>query len=52
MSKLMKAILSVAAAVVAVAGIVVLVLHFWEDIKALLPCKGCKLEDDFVELEE
>lgn len=49
MNKLTKAILSVSAAVVALAGVVVLVLHFWEDIQALLPCKKPILEDDFVE---
>lgn len=53
MSKLTKTILSISAAVIAVAGVVVLVLHFWDDLKALCPC--CRknapkddMEDDFV----
>lgn len=46
MSKLTKTILSISAAVIAVAGIVVLVLHFWEDLKALCPCRKETLPED------
>lgn len=50
MSKTLKLVLSIAAAVMAVAGAVVLVVHFWEDLKALCPCsKRCQCESDFAD---
>lgn len=40
-------ILSIVGAVVVIAGAVAAIIHFWDDIKAKLPCK-CKDEcDDF-----
>ncbi len=50
MNKTLKIILSVAAAVTAVAGAVVLVAHFWDRITALCPCKKShSCESDFVD---
>ncbi len=37
-------ILTIVGAVVVVAGAIAAIIHFWEDIKAYLPCK---CEDDF-----
>lgn len=44
MNKTLKLILSVSAAVVAVAGIAFLVIHFWEDLMDMLPGKKKDLE--------
>ena len=52
-------IFSIIGAVVVIAGAVAAIIHFWDDIKAHLPCK-CKNEcddfcdelDDIVEEEE
>ncbi len=49
MNKLLKTILSISAAVIAVAGIVTLVIHFWDDLKALCPCHKGDKDPDFVE---
>ena len=42
-------ILSIVGAVIVVAGAIAAIIHFWEDIKAYLPCK---CEDDFDEFCE
>lgn len=50
MNKTLKIILSATAAVMAVAGVVVLIVHFWDNLKALCPCcKSCKCESDFAD---
>lgn len=46
----LKIVLSVVGAVVVAGAIVAAVIHFWEDIKKILPC--CKQEEDFEEFEE
>ncbi len=40
----LKAILAIVGGVVVLGAIVVGLIHFWDDIKKLLPC--CKEEDD------
>lgn len=50
-----KLILAIIGGVVVVGAITVAIIHFWEDIKALLPGKKDKEEEafeDFEELEE
>lgn len=51
-NKNLKLILSIVGAVVVAGTLVVALIHFWEDLKKLLP--GCKCEaeeDDFEDIE-
>lgn len=41
-----KAICAIVGAVVIIGAAVAAIIHFWEDIKAYLPC-CCKKDDDF-----
>lgn len=46
MNKTLKMVLSISAAVVAIAGIAFLIIHFWEDLMDMLPGKKKDLELD------
>ena len=46
----MKIIFTIVGAVVVLGTIVAAVVHFWEDIKKLLP--GCKEEKDFDDFDD
>lgn len=49
----LKLICSIVGGVVIVAAIVVALVHFWDDIKKLLPSCKCKEElDEFEDIEE
>ncbi len=48
----MTLILSIVGALVVVAGAVAAIIHFWEDIKAHLPCKCHDELDDFCDEAE
>lgn len=49
----LKLIFSIVGGVVIVAAIVVALVHFWDDIKKLLPSCKCKEElDEFEDIEE
>ena len=45
-----KLVLGIVGGVVVVGAIVVALIHFWDDIKKLLPCK--KEEEDFEEFDD
>lgn len=46
----LKMILAIVGGVVVVAGIAVALIHFWDDLKKLLPCgKKCRELDDFAD---
>lgn len=49
MNKTLKMILSISAAVVAVAGIAFLVIHFWEDLMDMLPGHKKDIDPDLLE---
>lgn len=46
----LKLILAIVGAVVVLGAIAVAVIHFWEDIKKLLPC--CKKQDELDEFAD
>ena len=46
----LKLVLAIIGGVVVVGTMVVAPIHFWEDIKKLLPC--CKEKDEFEEFED
>ena len=46
----LKLVLTIINGVVVVDAMVVALIHFWEDIKKLLPC--CKEKDELDELDE
>ena len=46
----LKLVLAIIGGVVVVGAMVVALIHFWEDIKKLLPC--CKKKDELDELDE
>ncbi len=49
----LKIVLSIVGAVVVLGAIAAAVIHFWDDIKKLLPCgKSCCEMDEFADLEE
>lgn len=50
MNKTLKVILSISAAVVAIAGIAFLVIRFWEDLVDMLP--GKKKDPELDEFED
>ncbi|MCQ2418651.1 MAG: hypothetical protein MJ085_02590 [Clostridia bacterium] len=53
MNKTLKMVLSISAAVVAIAGIAFLIIHFWEDLMDMLPGKKKDLElDEFEDVLE
>lgn len=52
MSKLFKTILAVSAGIIALAGVAFLVIHFWEDLKAICPCCKDKLQDEAFAAED
>lgn len=45
-----KLVLGIVGGVVVLGAIVVALIHFWDDIKKLIPCK--KEEDDFEDFDE
>ena len=47
-------ICSIVGGVVIVSAIAVALIHFWDDIKKLLPCCKCneEREEEFVDIEE
>lgn len=46
-------ICSIVGGVVIAAAVVVALIHFWDDVKKLLPCCKCNEEsDEFVDIEE
>lgn len=49
----LKLVLSIVGAVVVLGAITAAVIHFWEDIKKLLPCgkTACEM-DEFADIEE
>lgn len=48
----LKFILGIVGGVVVVGSIVVALIHFWDDLKKLLPCESCSDElDEFVDVE-
>lgn len=47
----MRVILSIVGGVVVVAGIAFALIHFWGDIKAMLPC-CCKKDEALDEFED
>lgn len=48
----MKTIFIIVGAVVTVGAIALALVHFWDDIKSLLPCKKCDdLCEDFADEE-
>lgn len=52
-NKNLRLILSIVGAVVVVGTLAVALIHFWDDLKKLIPC-SCKcdeLEDDFEDIE-
>lgn len=49
----LKLVLSIVGAVVVLGAITAAVIHFWDDIKRLLPCgKSCCEESEFADIEE
>lgn len=48
----LKLILGIVGGVVVVGSIVVALIHFWDDLKKLLPCGKCEEElDEFADIE-
>lgn len=49
----LKLIFALVGGVVTLAAIAVALIHFWDDIKKLLPCgKCCEEIEDFADIEE
>lgn len=51
-NKNLKLILSIVGAVVVVGTLAVALIHFWDDLKKLIPCGKCdELPEDFEDIE-
>lgn len=48
----LKLILAIVGGVVVVGSIAVAMIHFWDDLKKLLPCGKCEEAEDFEDVEE
>lgn len=48
----LKLILAIVGGVVVVGSIAVAMIHFWDDIKKLLPCGKCEEAEDFEDFED
>ena len=48
----LKLVLAIIGALAVIGSIVVTVIHFWDDIKKLLPCGKCEEAEDLEDLED